>query len=390
MTSRTAPAGGRWWIPGVVQCPDRAGIVNLGPGYLDPALLPTEALRAAYVSALTEYGPAALAYGENQGPLPLRTALANRITGVDGVPCSADQLVITAGTSSVLDLLARSATEHATVFVEELSYDLGVEIFRARGLSIRRIPADEHGMVPDALAQAISDGGPAAFVYVVPTFHNPTGRVVPSDRRLALVAVAQRYGVTVIEDDAYADVFLEQDVVPRSVAGSAGYAGVVRLGSFSKSLAPGLRLGWLAADTATASALADSAMYVSGGGMNHLAAMAVTTLIESGGYERHVSHLRDQLRRRRDALVDTLRGELDFSVPCPAGGFFVWLRPPDRCAESDLVAAGERIGVPVAAGSRFGHAGGPAIRLAFSFHPPDRLADAATRLAASWRSRAFT
>lgn len=385
MTSFTEAGG--WWIPGVVQSPDPAGVVNLGPGYLDPRLLPTAALRDAYVSALAEYGPAALAYGENQGPLPLRTALANRITIADGTPCSPDQLVITAGTSSMLDLIARSVPTGAVVLVEDLSYDLGVEIFRARGLSIRRVPTDEHGMAPDALAQAIErDSGRVAFVYLVPTFHNPTGRVVPPDRRAALLAIARRHEVTVIEDDAYADVFYEPDSVPRSLAGSAGYTGVVRLGSFSKSLAPGLRLGWLAADAATASAWADSAMFVSGGGVNHLAAMAVTTLVESGGYERHVGWLRDQLRQRRDALVDTLRGELDFPVSRPAGGFFVWLRPQDHCPEAELVAAAAREGVPVAAGSRFGHASGPALRLAFSFHQPDQLVDAATRLAASWRA----
>ena len=383
MTSFAAGDGtsvaGRWWIPGVVQCPDPAGVVNLSPGYLDPALLPTDLLRDAYAAALTEYGPAALAYGENQGPLPLRTALAGRIALADGVPCSPDQLVITAGTSSMLDLIARSAPCGATVLVEELSYNFGVEIFRARGLSVRRVPTDEHGMVPDGLANAIAESD-VAFVYLVPTFHNPTGRVVPTDRRLALIAVAQAHDVTIVEDDAYTEIFFESDAVPRSMAGLANYAGVVRLGSFSKSLAPGVRLGWLAADAPTASAWADSAMFVSGGGVNHLAAMAVTTLIEHGGYERHGTWLRDQLRQRRDALVDTLRGALDFPVPRPAGGFFVWLRP-NRHSEAELVAAAERIGVPVAGGSRFGPTGEPAVRLAFSFHRPDRLADAAVRLA---------
>lgn len=384
------PVGDRWWIPGVVQGPVPAGVVTLAPGYLDPALLPTGLLRDAYAAALAEYGTAALAYGENQGPLPLRAALAGRITSADGVPCAPDQLVITASTSSMLDLLARAAPDDAAVFVEELSYDFGVEIFRARGLRIRRIPMDAHGMDPDALAQAIDSestgGGRVAFVYLVPTFHNPTGRVVPRQRRLELLAVARRSGVTIIEDDAYSDVFLEPGVVPRSLAGSAGYAGVVRLGSFSKSLAPGLRLGWLAADATTATAWAEHAMFVSGGGVNHLAAMAVTTLIESGSYQQHVDQLREQLRQRRDALVDTLRDKLDFPVPRPAGGFFVWLRPPDRGTEAELVAAAEREGVPVAAGSRFGHTDGPALRLAFSFHSPDRLADAAARLAACWRT----
>jgi len=378
-------AATRWWIPGVVQCPDPPGVLNLGPGYLDPRLLPIDLLRDAYSTALAEYGPAALAYGENQGPMPLRAAIAHRIGSADGVPCHAEQIVITAGTSSMLDLLARTAPAGAVVCVEELSYDLGVDIFQARGLRVRRIPMDSHGMDPDALATAIQRADTVAYVYLVPTFHNPTGRVVPADRRLALVEVAQRYGVTVIEDDAYADVCYEPDSVPRSVGGSAGYDGVVRLGSFSKSLAPGLRLGWLVADPATAAGLAGSALFVSGGGVNHLAAMAMAGLLESGRYERHVGRLREGLRERRDALVDTLRAELDFDVPRPAGGFFVWVRPPEGFAEAELVAAADRVAVPVAAGSRFGPTGEPAVRLAFSFHPPDRLADGATRLAAAWR-----
>lgn len=375
---------GRWWVPGVVQCPDPPGVVNLGPGYLDPELLPTELLADAYVAALREYGPAALAYGENQGPLPLRAALAARIAAADGIPCRLEQLVITAGTSMTLDIIARAAPAGAVVLVEQLSYDLGVEIFRSRGLRVRGIPMDADGMAPDALARAIG-AEPVAFVYLVPTFHNPTGRVVPADRRAALLEVTRRHGITVVEDDAYADLSFEAGVVPPSMAGLAGYDGVVRLGSFAKSLAPGLRLGWLASDTATALGMADSAAFVSGGGVNHLAAMAVTWLVECGRYDEHVGRLRDRLRRRRDALVDTLRAELDHDVPRPDGGFFVWLRPPARYAETDLVARAERAGVPVAAGSRFGHTGGPAIRLAFSFHPPDRLADAASRLAACWR-----
>lgn len=382
--------GGPLWLPGVVQSPQPDGVVSLGPGYLDPALLPVGLLCDAYVAALAEYGPAALAYGENQGPLPLRTALAGRISAADGLPCRPDQLVITAGTSSALGMLATQAPTGAVVLADELSYDLGIDIFTERSLVVRRVPMDAAGMDPVALDRIVVDERrDIAFVYVVPTFHNPTGLLVPEDRRRALAGIAERHGLLMVEDDAYAELAFAPGVVPPSIAGLAGYRNVWRLGTFSKSLAPGLRLGWMAADAVSATGVADSAVFASGGGVNHLAAVAVTALIDSGRYDEHLCGLRDQLRQRRDALVGTLRTALppDFEVACPNGGFFVWVRPPARHSESELVAAASRAGVPVAAGSRFGHADGPAIRLAFTFHPPERLVAAAGRLAAAWSLR---
>ncbi|MGH3624638.1 MAG: aminotransferase class I/II-fold pyridoxal phosphate-dependent enzyme, partial [Sciscionella sp.] len=164
-------AGGPWWLPGVVQIAEPDDVTDLGPGHLDPELLPTGLVRTAYVNALAEYGPAALTYGENQGPLPLRAALAARISAADGHPCGPDQLVITAGTSTMLDLLARSARpESDVVLAEAPSYDLGVGIFRERGLRVRGVPMDSAGMDPAALDEAVlterAAGRDVALVYL--------------------------------------------------------------------------------------------------------------------------------------------------------------------------------------------------------------------------------
>jgi DNA-binding transcriptional MocR family regulator len=173
------------------------------------------------------------------------------------------------------------------------------------------------------------------------------------------------------------------------VAGLAEYRGVVRLGTFSKSLAPGLRLGWLATDAATAKGFAESAAFSSGGGLNHLAAVAVAGLLESGAYDDHVTWLRDQLRRRRDALVSTLRAHLppEFRFTTPDGGFFLWITLPDGVTEEAAVAAAARAGAPVLPGSRFGRGSNTAIRLSWSFHGPDRLAEGARRLARALTGR---
>ncbi len=386
-----APRGSRW-LSGIVQIAEPDGVVDLGPGHLDPALLPTELMREAYGVAFDDYGPAGLTYGENQGPLPLREALAERVTAADGIPCHADQVVITAGTSTTLDLLARwSLPDADTVVADALAYDYGMRVFAERGLTATRVPMDAAGMVPEALDEALRShraaGNGVALLYLLPTFHNPTGLVVPRERRSALVEVARAHGVVVVEDDAYADIAFGP-APPPSAAGLAGYQGVLRLGTFSKSLAPGLRLGWLAADAATASRLAESAAFSSGGGLNHLAAVAVAGLLDSGAYEDHVRWLRDQLRHRRDALVSTLRATLppEFRFTTPDGGFFLWVHLPDGYPEAEAVEAAARAGSPVVPGSRFGHGTGPAVRLSWSFHGPERLAEGARRLARAWTS----
>jgi len=382
--------GGSRWLAGIVQIAEPEGVIDLGPGHLDPALLPTDLLRTAYADAFADYGPAALTYGENQGPLPLREALAARIGKADGTPCQPDQVVITAGTSTTLDLLARHAPLGAVV-TDQLSYDYGTRVFTERGLTLTRVPMDASGMIPTALDEALhahrSTGTNVAFIYLLPTFHNPTGLVAPLDRRLALIEVARNHDVTIVEDDAYADITFDTPPPP-SVASLADYQGVLRLGTFSKSLAPGLRLGWLATDPTTASKMADSAVFSSGGGLNHLAAVTIAGLMESGSYDHHVTWLRDQLRQRRDALTTTLTKHLPpaFHLTTPPGGFFLWCTLPDGITESAALTAAREAGTPVIPGSNFGTTPTPAIRLSYSFHTPTTLTEAAGRLAKAWSS----
>jgi 2-aminoadipate transaminase len=383
------------WVPGVVQLAPPEGVLDLGPGHLDPALLPVGLLQAAYHDAFAEYGSAALTYGNNQGPYPLRAALAGRLAHREQVACGPEHILVTAGTSSMLDLLARvRARPGDVVLTEATSYDLGCRIFQDRGLRLRGVPMDGAGMDPSALEAAVAGERAAdrriAFVYVIPTFHNPTGLLVPLERRLELLAVTRRCRTLVVEDDAYADLAFHPDGAVRSLASLAGFRGVVALRTFSKSLAPGLRLGWLLGDPRWLHRLAASAAFTSGGGLNHLAAVAVTGLLEHGAYERHVAWLRERLRARRDALVGTLRATLPagFEVGCPNGGLFCWVRLPGGPSEAAFLAAAERAGVPVAAGARFGRSTGSAVRLCFGFYDPPRLVEAAERLSAAWRRTA--
>ncbi|MFI1657365.1 aminotransferase class I/II-fold pyridoxal phosphate-dependent enzyme [Streptomyces sp. NPDC020472] len=369
----------------MVQAVSPPGVIDLEPGYLEPDLLPVDEVRPLYAEALAEFGPAALGYGANAGAEPLRALLAARHG------CTAEEVMVTSGTSQALALLCTVLGRPGrSVLVERTSYDLGRKIMTDHGLRPREVDADGEGVRPEALDRSLSSsrGDDVAFVYLTPTFHNPTGTVAGAARRRELLAVAARHGVPIVEDDAYAELSLDRVALPPSLAALSGRRGVIRLGSFAKTLGPGLRLGWLEAGPELIGTLTGRGQLVSGGALNHLTSLAVTMLMGDGRYDRRLSWLREGLRLRRDTLVAALRAGLGDSVTvgCPAGGFFLWLDFGPRRSEASLLAAADRAGVAVAPGSRYGSPAGTHLRLAYSLNSPDRLAEAAARLAAAWRN----
>jgi enduracididine biosynthesis enzyme MppQ len=383
------------WPPGVVQFVPRPGIIDVGPGYLDPSLLPVDALREGLDAATAAYGPAILAYGANAGPRPLRAHLAERQARWDGSPYGPEHVVITGGTSQMLDHLTGTlAAPGDVVLAEGPSYNWGCGIFRDHDLRVVRLAEDDAGIDPDAMARRVDEerraGRRVAFAYLIPTFHNPTGRVMSHERRLRLLEVAGAYRLPIVEDNAYRDIVLDE-APPPSLLSLSGYQGVIQLSSFSKCLAPGLRLGWLSADAGTVERLEASNLLISGGCLNHLVALAVLQLTESGWLDRHVIGLRRALAARRDALVAGLREHLpsDFRFHVPRGGFFVWLELPEGVEEATLRDAAERRGVSFAPGSAFEPPEGTrAARLSFSLHPPETLRTAAERLGTAVRDLA--
>ncbi|HJP72739.1 MAG TPA: aminotransferase class I/II-fold pyridoxal phosphate-dependent enzyme [Pseudonocardiaceae bacterium] len=367
------------WQRGVVQDVAPPNVIDLSPGYLEPALLPVDLVRAAYSTELARFGAAALSYGENRGVTELRDLLAQRL-GTNG-----EHLLLTGGTSQALHLIGTTlAAPGQVVLVEALSYDFGRRILLDCGLRVREF-GDGPDELDEALRRAKAGGEQVAFVYLNPTFHNPTGTTMPLRHRERVLDVLARHRVAAVEDSAYDELDLDGLGVPPALGALAGYRGVIQLGTFAKTLAPGLRLGWLVAAPEVTEQLATHGLLLSGGSPNHTTALAVSGLVRDGGYDRHVGWLRARLRDRRDALVaaldDAALADVDFAAP--AGGFFVWLRSRGSHTEQDLLDAAADAGVRVAAGSRFGTATTPSIRLAYSFNPPDRLAAGATALAAA-------
>lgn len=370
----------------------RPGILDLGWGQPDPALLPASLLQRAAHSALAQHGADALSYGAPAGPGRLRVWLAEHLGTQDARAPEVGELMLTGGNSIALDQVLTLLTAPGdTVLVESPTYHLAVRILRDHPLRLVPVPADSAGLNVDALAETVARlrqaGQPARALYLVPTFNNPTGASLSPERRAALVRLAEAEGLLVIEDDVYRELAYDGPA-PASLWSQAQPGTVVRLGTFSKTLAPGLRLGWLTASRAIVARIADSGVLDSGGGLSHFAAMVVHALCAAGEYAPHVAGLRATYRARRDALAAALRAHLPpgCGVKAPAGGYFVWVElPPDVCRgdAAALLPLAEAAGMSYLPGERFRvEAGGPhpGLRLAFSLYGPAELAEAARRL----------
>ena len=371
-----------------IQLVRRPGIIELSWGHPDPALMPVEALRRAVAAALDAYGPDALMYGADSGAGPLRAWLCERIGQAEGRAPAPAEIMITGGSSHGLDQLCTLCTQPGDiVLVESPTYHLAVRILRDHPLQLVPVPADEHGVQVEAVAATLAalqrEGWRARMLYTVPTFHNPTGVSLSMERREALVALAAEHGLLIVEDDVYRELAYN-GAAPPSLWSMAPPGTVARLGSFAKSLAPGLRLGWLTADAALVRRIVGGGLLDSGGGINHFTALAVAQIGVLGLYDQQVARLRATYCARRDALLGALAEDLppECAWTKPHGGFFVWVRLPEGMDAAALLPHAEEAGVSYVPGARFhlDGRGANTLRLAFSLYAEDELRDGARRL----------
>ena len=394
-----------------LQLYERPGIVELKWGHPAFALLPVDEVRQAAQVAMERDGALALAYGAEQGPRRLIEQVCARLDRLEGAAPTPEQVMVTGGVSQALDLLCTLLTRPGdVVLVESPTYYLALRVLHDHGVELVPVPADEEGACPEsaegacpesaeglrvealeeALAALRREGRRARLLYLVPTFNNPTGRTLGIERRRALVALAEREGLTVLEDDVYRELWY--DAPPAPPLYSLAPAGpVVRLGSFSKVLAPGLRLGWMLARPEIVRRCTGSGLLDSGGGVNHFTAHVVAALMELGLLERQVERLRAAYRERRDALLAGLAKYLPEGCRwvVPGGGFFVWLRLPAGVDSEALLPLAEAAGVSYVPGARFytGGGGEEYCRLAFTLVSLEELEEGARRLGEAVRTR---
>jgi 2-aminoadipate transaminase len=351
-------------------------LIGLRLGLPDPTTLLTPQLRAAMHHVLNAPQVAtALQYGAEQGTPDLLTLLVEKINREQRLSVESANLMIVAGATHAIDLLARLyARPGEVVLVEAPTFADALQIFRDQRLEVCSIAMDEEGLLPNDLehqiAQLQARGKSPAFLYTIPTFHNPTGRTVSEVRRLQTLSLARRFGFLIVEDDVYRDLAFEGPVPPSYYALANGTQ-VVSIGSFSKTLAPGLRLGWLLGSAEIIERCVNCGTTQMGGGANPFAAHIVAEYCRSGAWEPHIAHLQTLYKLRRNRALAALNTYMpaEVSWTAPAGGFFLWLRLPSNILAQEVKRLALQHGVDLAAGGGFfAHPaeGAHHVRLAYS------------------------
>lgn len=363
-----------------VQYEHTDGVIDLTWGHPDPSMFPTAAIAEATDSVLATHGWQALSYGAPSGAGRTRQGIAELLARTD-TSVSAEEVIVTGGSSGGLDLLLTvMAVPGDVVFVEQPTYFLALRMFADHGLQVVGLAGDADGPDPDAFAAgaaAARAGGRTAFAYLVPTYSNPTGRCLSAERQQVLLEVARRHGVHVIDDDVYRDTSFD---APASMW-SLDRDTVIRLGSFSKSVSPGLRIGYMTAGREVLHRVGGCGVLDSGGGANHFASMIVGELLHSGRFTEIAAAAADRLARRRAALAGALDRDL-FSFDVPGGGYFLWLGLPPDVTSSAAVAAARDAGVLVAGDRNFcvDEPADGAVRLSCSLLDETLLVEGAARL----------
>lgn len=363
-------------------------MINLGIGQPGFDLLPLSIMRRAAAARLAEGDTTLLNYGYEKGDGRFRVALARFLERHYDAPIDAETLMTTAGATQALDMICTYFSAPGdTVFVEEPSYFLALRIFADHGLNVVGLPTDEEGLDVDALAQALERETPA-FVYLVPTFQNPSGVTLSAPRRQRLLQLSREHDFYVVADEVYHLLNYTADEVPPalgSLVDSEDGARVLSVGSFSKILAPGLRLGWLQAAPPLLERLTGSGLLDSGGGLSPFVSNLVRVVLDRGWQEAHLSFLKETYERRLRTLDAALRRHLGdrVSYRAPDGGFFFWVAlSPDSDARR-LLPAAQAHNVGFHPGTKFSSQGGLQryMRLCFAFYDEERLETGVARLA---------
>ncbi len=378
----------------LISIPD--GVIDLGWGHPSPRLHPTDALAAAAQSVLGTQSAVPLQYGAVQGFGPLLESLAAWLSSQESYAgaVAPESLFLTAGASAAIDLATTlCSTAGDTVIVEEPTYYLIGQIFIDHGLNVVGVPTDADGLDTGALADLLesAESPRPKLLYTIPTYQNPNGSVLPLERRRHLVQLAQRHGFTIIADEVYQ--LLHYGTLPpppMAMLDDSPDGCVVSLGSFSKILSPGLRLGWVHANPCIIRRFVDSGVAASGGGLSHFAATLAHAMLDSGSLQANVDTLRRVYGQRHDDVANLLRAELPDTVQFtpPGGGYFYWLAFRDGIDTDALLTAARESGVSYRPGTAFSASGGftDALRISISLYETDELAEGIRRLATALRA----
>jgi 2-aminoadipate transaminase len=366
-------------------------VISFGGGLPAAELFPVDEISAAQERVMRTRGAQALQYSVTDGIAELREWVAARLRAQHGIALGADDVVITGGSQQGLDLYGRVFLDAGDVVaLENPSYLGAIQAFDACEPRYLAITSDEHGIVPNALADALQHADPLPkFLYLVANYENPTGRTLASQRRPQVVEICARFGVPILEDDPYGEIWFDRPPPPPLIAGAAKGA-VTYLGTGSKMVAPGLRVAWMAIPD---SDLRDKIVTAKQGADLHSSSYAQYVFAEyvadDGRLAAHLDAVRATYEARRDAMIAALAREMPAHVAwnVPAGGMFLWATVGEGIDTEELFERAVRDEVVFVPGRPFypNKDRGDGMRLNFSAMPEGRIAEGIARLASAVR-----
>ncbi|MDD9206092.1 PLP-dependent aminotransferase family protein [Georgenia sp. 10Sc9-8] len=370
----------------------RPEVVSLAGGMPNIDGLPMDALAEMSAKLLRDRGAEALQYGSGQGETEIREQVVE-VMRYDHVHAHADDVVITTGSQQALDLVTEIFVDPGDVIVAEApSYVGALGVFRAYQADVVHVPMDEHGLVPAELEATLgrlaAEGRRVKFLYTVPNFHNPAGVTLSEDRRPQVVDICRRHHVLILEDNPYGLLGFDADPMP--ALKSYDPDGVIYLGSFSKTFAPGYRVGWALAPHAIREklVLASEAAILS---PSRLSQLSVASYLQTFDWYGQIKEFRQEYRERRDAMLGALHEHLpELSWTVPAGGFYTWVTLPEGLDAKAMLPRAVTNLVAYVSGTAFyaDDQGADHMRLSFCYPTPERIREGVRRLSVVVRAEA--
>jgi len=374
----------------LLKLTEQPDIISFAGGLPAPEVFPVKEFREACNTVLEQHGPQALQYSTTEGYTPLREMIAQR-TARYSVEVAADNIIITSGSQQALDFIGRLFINRGDyVVVESPTYLGALQAWNAFGAQYIPVRSDEHGMIVDELEAALRVG--PKFIYVLPNFQNPGGSTLSLERRKKLVEIADKYGVPIVEDDPYGQLRYEGEHIPSVVALDSEFRGpngghysgnVIYLSTFSKLLAPGLRLAWVIAppEVIRKFVMAKQGADLHTSSFNQYVAYEVA---KGGFLDEHVKVIRATYKERRDVMIEMMEEMFPAGVTWrkPQGGMFLWGILPEGMDAAEVLKRAVEKKVAFVPGVAF-HPNGDGkntMRINFSYSSPETIREGVTRL----------
>ncbi|MDR1442961.1 MAG: PLP-dependent aminotransferase family protein [Bifidobacteriaceae bacterium] len=364
---------------------NRPEVVSLAGGMPFLDALPMDLIAKVTADLIAAEGRVALQYGNGQGHPVLRGHITE-VMAEEMIQAHPDDIVVTTGSQQALDLVTRIFVDPGDVVLAEApSYVGALSVFKSYQAWVEHVPMDHHGLIPSALEETIKRlkqaGRRMKFLYTCPTFHNPAGVTLPVERRVEVLDICQRHGILVVEDNPYGMLGFDGQITP--AIRSMDPDGVLYLGSFSKTLAPGYRTGWVAAPHAVREklVLASEASILC---PSHASQLSIAAYLESCDWRGQIGAYREVYRERCDTMLSSLAELMaECSWTTPAGGFYTWVTVPEGINTKSMLPRATTALVAYVSGTAFyaDGQGSSQMRLSFCYPTPERIREGIKRLA---------